>query len=142
MPYKKGFRSPFHVAFHVVNVGALEARFEDGAHVTLETLQAAGLAPRREKRPLKLLSDGAITKRLVVRVDRASAQARAKIEAAGGSVEETLPRKKTGAADGTDRGYASSGPAGTATDTGTDTDTGAGADAGTPRPGTGMGEEA
>jgi hypothetical protein len=33
----------------------------------------------------------------VVRVDRASAQARSKIEAAGGTVEETLPRKKAGA---------------------------------------------
>ena len=47
-----------------------------------------------EKKPIKLLSDGEVTQRLTVRVDRASGLARGKIEAAGGSVEELLPRKK------------------------------------------------
>ena len=92
MPHKKGFRSPFRVEFALVKVGALDERFADGATVTRETLQAAGLVKERHK-PVKLLSDGEVTKRLVVRVDRASAQARRKIEAAGGAVEETLPRK-------------------------------------------------
>lgn len=93
MPYKKGFRSPFRIAFHVVKVGALNDRFEDGAQVTLETLQAVGLVKPSEKKPVKLLSDGEVAKRLTVRVDRISVQARAKIEAAGGTVEETMPRK-------------------------------------------------
>ena len=97
MPHKKGFRSPFRVEFALVKVGALDERFADGATVTRETLRATGLIKEREKKPVKLLSDGEVTKRLVVRVDRASAQARRKIEAAGGSVEETLPRKKAGA---------------------------------------------
>ena len=97
MPHKKGFRSPFRVEFALVKVGALNERFADGATVTLETLQAAGLVKERAKKPVKLLSDGEVTQRLVVRVDRASAQARSKIEAAGGTVEETLPRKKAGA---------------------------------------------
>ena len=97
MPHKKGFRNPFRVEFVLVKVGALDEHFEGGATVTLETLKAAGLIKEREKKPVKLLSDGEVTKRLVVRVDRASAQARSKIEAAGGSVEETLPRKKAGA---------------------------------------------
>ena len=96
MPHKKGFRSPFRVEFALVKVGALDERFADGATVTRETLQVAGLVKERQK-PVKLLSDGEVTKRLVVRVDRASAQARRKIEAAGGTVEETLPRKTAGA---------------------------------------------
>lgn len=96
MPYKKGFRSPFKVEFQVINVGLLDAHFDDGAQVSVETLKVAGLLNRREKKPVKLLSDGETTKRLAVRLDRASAQARAKIEAAGGSVEETLPRKTSG----------------------------------------------
>ena len=100
MPHKKGFRSPFRVEFALVKVGALDERFADGATVTLEALQAAGLVKEREKKPIKLLSDGEVTKRLVVRVDRASAQARRKIEAAGGTVEETLPRKTAGAPAG------------------------------------------
>jgi len=97
MPHKKGFRSPFRVEFALVKVGALDERFPDGATVTRETLQAAGLVTEREKRPVKLLSDGEVTKRLSVRVERASAPARRKIEAAGGSVEETLPRKNKNA---------------------------------------------
>ena len=97
MPHKKGFRSPFRVEFALVKVGALDERFADGATVTRETLQVAGLVKEREKKPVKLLSDGEVTKRLVVRVDRASVQARRKIEAAGGSVEETLPRKHASA---------------------------------------------
>jgi large subunit ribosomal protein L15 len=96
MPHKKGFRSPFRVEFALVKVGALDERFADGATVTRETLQVAGLLKERQK-PVKLLSDGEVTKRLVVRVDRASAPARRKIEAAGGTVEETLPRRKAGA---------------------------------------------
>ena len=99
MPHKKGFRNPFRVEFALVKVGTLSERFEDGATVTRETLQAAGLVKERHK-PVKRLSDGEVTKRLVVRVDRASAQARRKIEAAGGSVEETLPRKTAGATAG------------------------------------------
>ena len=99
MPHKKGFRSPFRVEFALVKVGALDARFADGATVTRETLQEAGLLRERQK-PVKLLSDGEVTKRLVVRVERASAQARRKIEAAGGTVEETLPRKTAGATAG------------------------------------------
>jgi large subunit ribosomal protein L15 len=100
MPHKKGFRNPFRVEFALVKVGTLSERFEDGATVTRETLQAAGLVKEREKKPVKLLSDGEVTKRLVVRVERASAQARRKIEAAGGTVEETLPRKTAGATAG------------------------------------------
>jgi large subunit ribosomal protein L15 len=92
-PYKKGFRPPFRVEFALVKVGALNERFEDGAQVTVATLKEVGLLKVGEKQPVKLLSDGEITKRLTVTVDRASAQARAKIEAAGGSLEETLPRK-------------------------------------------------
>lgn len=97
MPYKKGFRPPFRVEFHLVKAGALNERFEDGASISLEALKSAGLVKQGEKKPVKLLSDGEVTKRFVVSVDRASAQARAKIEAAGGSVEETLPRKKAAA---------------------------------------------
>lgn len=100
MPYRKGFKSPFRVEFHVIKVGALDELFEEGAIVNLESLKAAKLVKNRERKPVKLLSDGEVTKRLTVQVARASAQARAKIEAAGGSLEETLPRKNAGATSG------------------------------------------
>ncbi len=100
MPYKRGFRSPFRVEFALVKVGQLNDFFEDGALVDVESLAAAGLIKDGEKKPIKLLSDGEITRRLSVRLPRVSAQARSKVEAAGGSVEELLPRKGRGTASG------------------------------------------
>jgi large subunit ribosomal protein L15 len=100
MPYKKGFRSPFRVEFALVKVGQLSDHFEDGARVDVEALMVSGLIRSGEKKPIKLLSDGEITRSLTVRLPRVSAQARSKVEAAGGSVEELMPRKSRGAAAG------------------------------------------
>ncbi len=99
MPYKPGFKPPFRVEYQVIKVGTLNERFDDGATVDLETLKSIGLIKRTEKKPVKLLSDGEVTKRFTVSVHRASAQARAKVEAAGGSVTEMSPRKNVGGAD-------------------------------------------
>jgi large subunit ribosomal protein L15 len=82
---KRGFRSRSHTDCLVVNVGDL-AGFGEGATVDAAALRARGLI-RGRGGPVKLLADGEAPKRLTVRVDRASAAARAKVEAAGGSVE-------------------------------------------------------
>jgi large subunit ribosomal protein L15 len=82
---KRGFRSRNRNAPQIVNVGALSV-FDDGASVDLETLVNRGLVPRRAG-AVKLLGEGEVEKKLTVRVHRASAGARRKIEEAGGSVE-------------------------------------------------------
>ncbi|MEB2343360.1 MAG: 50S ribosomal protein L15 [Deltaproteobacteria bacterium] len=82
---KYGFRRPDRVACEIVNVGAL-AGFGDGATVDAEALLARGLV-RTGSAPIKLLAEGEAPRNLTVRVQRASASARAKIEAAGGKVE-------------------------------------------------------
>jgi len=82
---KRGFRSRSHTDYRVVNLGDL-AVFEEGATVDVAALRAHGLI-RGQHGPVKLLADGEAPKRLTVRVDRASAAARAKLEAAGGSLE-------------------------------------------------------
>ena len=69
----------------VVNVKAL-ARFKKGAEVDAAALAEAGLI-RSAAGPVKLLGDGALEVALKVKVNQASASARAKVEAAGGSVE-------------------------------------------------------
>jgi ribosomal protein L18E len=46
--------------------------------------------------PLKILGEGEITRAIQLRADRVSASAKAKIEAAGGTVEELKPRKVKG----------------------------------------------
>jgi large subunit ribosomal protein L15 len=83
MAYKRGFRNPFRVDYEEVNVGEL-ARFAPGAEVTSETLQAVRLV--RTNRPVKVLGDGELAVALTVEAVSFSKSARAKIEAAGGSV--------------------------------------------------------
>ena len=49
-------------------------------------LKAAGII-KKEFEPVKVLGEGETTKKFTVKVDKVSAAAKAKIEAAGGSVE-------------------------------------------------------
>jgi large subunit ribosomal protein L15 len=81
---KRGFRRDKEVA-EVVNLADL-AGFAEGATVDAAALKARGLI-RGRGGPVKLLAEGDAPRGLVVRVDRASAAARAKVEAAGGRVE-------------------------------------------------------
>jgi len=82
---KYGFRRPGRVECRIVNVGAL-AGFGEGATVDAEALAAHGLI-RGGDAPVKLLAVGEAPRNLTVRVHRASASARQKIEGAGGKVE-------------------------------------------------------
>jgi large subunit ribosomal protein L15 len=81
---KRGFTNPFRQPYQVVNLKQLEVL--SGAEVTPETLSAAGLA-KRPTAPIKLLATGEVTRAFTVRGVAVSASARAKLEAAGGSVE-------------------------------------------------------
>lgn len=82
---KRGFKSLGAAAYLPVNVGALSV-FDEGAEVTPDTLQAAGLARGRGAR-IKVLGEGDLKKKLVVKAHAFSAGARSKIEAAGGRCE-------------------------------------------------------
>lgn len=83
-PKRPGFNNPNKVVFAVVNVSRLEAFFEAGDEVTVETLTAKGLV--KKKRPVKVLGNGDLTKALTVDVDAITATAREKVIAAGGTV--------------------------------------------------------
>jgi large subunit ribosomal protein L15 len=74
---------PFRTSTQPVNLRDLEARFDAGAGVTLEAMQAKGLATRKEV-PVKVLAKGELTKPLTVHAHAFSATARERIEAAGG----------------------------------------------------------
>src|SRR6516225_12085313 len=76
---------PFRTYTQPVNVRDLD-RFDAGDEVTPETLVEKGLL-KNTKIDVKLLGDGALTKKLTVRVHAISASAREKVEAAGGTVE-------------------------------------------------------
>ncbi len=76
---------PFRTRTQPVNLADLDARFKANDEVTPESLRAAGLAKRRA--PVKVLGRGEISKKLTVRAHAFSAQAKEKIEAAGGTCE-------------------------------------------------------
>jgi large subunit ribosomal protein L15 len=75
---------PFRTHTQPVNIAALEDRFDAGAEVTLEAMQAAGLATRKGV-PVKVLAKGELSKALTVHAHGFSASARERIEAAGGT---------------------------------------------------------
>lgn len=85
---KRGFKNRNRVEYQVVNVGELQ--LVEGP-ATPETLMAAGLVGSR-RLPVKLLGGGELSASVECQVHAASASARRKIEAAGGSVT-ILPRR-------------------------------------------------
>jgi large subunit ribosomal protein L15 len=89
LPVRRGFQNPFRVAFVAVNVRDLN-RFPANSEVTPEALREAGVI-RSRRHLIKVLGEGELSAPLTVRVHRVSAPARAKIEAAGGTVEELTP---------------------------------------------------
>lgn len=82
---KRGFTNPFKVTAQAVNLHQL--RRVEGTEVTPETLGAAKLLKSPDA-PVKLLATGEAGRAYTVRGIVCSAAARAKIEAAGGRVED------------------------------------------------------
>lgn len=86
LPKLPGFTNINRVEYAPVNVSRLERLFNDGDVVDTQSLIEKNVI----KRPyvlVKVLGDGELTKKLTVRTDKVSANAKAKIEAAGGTVE-------------------------------------------------------
>ena len=83
-PKLRGFKNPFRVEYQVVNVEALAELFPAGGNVTVADLVAKGAVRKNE--PVKILGNGDIAVKLNVTVDKVSESAKAKIVAAGGSV--------------------------------------------------------
>jgi large subunit ribosomal protein L15 len=86
LPSQRGFTNIFKTDFDVVNVGQLTV-FEAGTEVDLVKLVTAGLVKTGQKL-VKILGDGEIDRPLTVKADKFTATAKAKIEAAGGKIEE------------------------------------------------------
>lgn len=86
LPKLRGFKSPFKKEYQVVNVAALAELFPQGGEITVADLVAKGAV--RKGRPVKVLGDGEISVAFTIKGVKASASAKAKIEAAGGSISE------------------------------------------------------
>jgi large subunit ribosomal protein L15 len=90
---KRGFTNIFRKEFAIVNIRDL-GRFEKGSVVDKTVLTAEGMV-RRNSDGVKLLGQGTIDYPLVLKVDRCSNAARAKLEAVGGRVEITNNHSNT-----------------------------------------------
>lgn len=84
LPKLKGFKNHNRVEFQVVNVGDLNRLFPNGGKVGIEDLVAAGAV--RKNQPVKILATGEISVSIDITATKISEVAKAKIEAAGGSV--------------------------------------------------------
>lgn len=84
---KFGFNPPNRLAWAVVNVGELETHFKDGATVDEKALRGAGLI-KGTFDGIKVLADGKLTRKLNLKVHKASEAAKTAITSAGGSLEE------------------------------------------------------
>jgi large subunit ribosomal protein L15 len=91
---KRGFsHASWDKSFHVVNVGDIDAHFENGAVVDQETLKKAGLA-KGPADGVRVLGVGEVTKKLTVRAHHFSESAKKKIEERGGTAEVIPPPAK------------------------------------------------
>lgn len=86
LPKLRGFKNPFKKEYQVVNVAALADLFPQGGEITVADLVAKGAV--RNGFPVKVLGDGEVSAAYTLKGVKASASAKSKIEAAGGSISE------------------------------------------------------
>ena len=91
---KRGFsHATWDKHYLVVNVGDLDAAFQDGDTIDPAALKKAGLA-KGPADGVRVLGTGELTKKLVVRAHHFSKSAAEKIAAKGGTAEVIPPPKK------------------------------------------------
>lgn len=91
---KRGFsHATWDKHFHIVNVGDINQAFEDGATVDHDALRLAGLANGAAD-GVRILGQGELTKRFIIRAHHFSKSAAEKIAARGGTAEVVPPPRK------------------------------------------------
>ena len=85
LPKLRGFNNRFKVNYVAINLDTLDRVCEANGDVSPESLSGVGLGDVND--PIVILGRGEISKPLAVKAHRISSSARAKIEAAGGSIE-------------------------------------------------------
>jgi len=86
LPKKRGFYNLFRVEYAVISLSALNT-FDAGSEITVDILSKNGLL-RSMNKPVKVLANGEVDRPLTIKLNKYSATAKSKIEAAGGTAEE------------------------------------------------------
>lgn len=84
---KRGFNNIYRKEYSIVNIGALNDRFEDGEIVNAQSLLEKGVLSKIEAYGVKVLGNGELTKKLTVQANKFTESAAQKIEQAGGKAE-------------------------------------------------------
>lgn len=85
---RRGFTNYwFKKHYECFNLDTLDAKFQDGETVSKETLLEKNML-NKSNTLVKVLGNGDISKKLTIKVDKVSANAKTKIESAGGTVVE------------------------------------------------------
>ena len=83
---KRGFKNADRIVYTLINFSVIEANFNDGDVVDLESLRAKKLLNKAAK-DLKILANGTLSKKLTVKAEKFSKAAAARIQELGGTVE-------------------------------------------------------
>jgi large subunit ribosomal protein L15 len=94
LPFKRGFNNIFRIEYQEVNIAQLDT-LDAGVTVTPELLAEKGWI-RDALKPVVVLGDGELSKKLTVRAHRFTKSAQEKIDKAGGSTEK-IEQKVVGA---------------------------------------------
>ena len=86
MPRLRGFKNLWRIEYQVINIGQLND-VPEGTELTIEEMAAQGWV--HPAKPVKVLGDGELERKLTIHAHKFSAGARASIEAAGGAAVET-----------------------------------------------------
>ena len=92
---RRGFSNyPFKKSFQIVNLGEIDKRFNEGETVDEISLYGERLIKGSKKsgifkaaRPVKILGDGNLTKKLIFKIEAISSSAKEKIIKSGGELE-------------------------------------------------------
>jgi len=85
IPHLKGFKNTRKEEFNLINVSQLE-KFEEGSVIDYEALYKMGMLMKTNAK-VKILGDGELNKKYIVKADYFSKNAVLKIEKAGGKAE-------------------------------------------------------
>jgi len=100
----RGFSNyPFKKSFQLVNLGEIDKRFTEGETVDEASLHDKGLIKGRIKngifstdRPVKVLGDGDLTKKLIFKIGAVSESAKEKIQKLGGELVAAAAKADAG----------------------------------------------
>ncbi|MBT3827994.1 50S ribosomal protein L15 [bacterium] len=88
---KRGFNNKrFRVSYEIVSLSRLNGAFDEGAVVDRASLIAAGIIKKSSRKPVKILADGKLEKKLTLNVDAFSQTARATVEELGCQIGQEL----------------------------------------------------